>query len=207
MNPAAITMSAEKTYEGKPRWFSLIGRSLRDGPAPIPVYGWALSLRASTAHVWEALETNCGRDEPGRHHYVGRNDNCLIGYYGSQFEDWLGHFSALEQHRLVVGDRDPVGQPGPSRFRHQDPSRPDLGQVGAVVHRDADQRELHTVVGSDMAGHDLARVEAHPDGDRRLAGADLLAIESVDLTHHGQGGMQRPLGVVVHRVRGAEDDE
>src|SRR5579864_1322408 len=29
-------------YEGKPGWFSLIGRPLRDGPAPIPLYGIAL---------------------------------------------------------------------------------------------------------------------------------------------------------------------
>ena len=58
-----------------------------------------------------------------------------------------------------------------------------------------------------MTRHHVARVEAHPDGDRRLAGADLLAVESVDLMHHGQRGVQRPLGVVVHRVRGSEDDQ
>src|SRR5207253_7650007 len=27
-------------YEREPRWFPLIGRSLRDGPALPPVYGW-----------------------------------------------------------------------------------------------------------------------------------------------------------------------
>src|SRR5438477_215582 len=28
------------SYEREPRWFPLIGRSLRDGPALLPVYGW-----------------------------------------------------------------------------------------------------------------------------------------------------------------------
>ena len=30
-------------YERKPKWFPLIGRSLRDGPALFPVYGWDLN--------------------------------------------------------------------------------------------------------------------------------------------------------------------
>jgi len=30
-----------RIYERKPKWFPLIGRSLRDVPALLPVYGWA----------------------------------------------------------------------------------------------------------------------------------------------------------------------
>ncbi len=50
-------------YERKPKWFPLIGRSLRDGPALLPVYGWDF--------LKKSLEATFGR--PGRQVAAGVN--------------------------------------------------------------------------------------------------------------------------------------
>ena len=58
-----------------------------------------------------------------------------------------------------------------------------------------------------MAGDHVPGVQPHPDRDGRLPVRDQLAVEPVDLSDHPPRGLQRLVGVVLHRVRGAEDDQ
>ena len=44
-----------ETYEGRPRWSSLIARALRAGAAPIPVYRW-VCFKVSPGHAGRAKD-------------------------------------------------------------------------------------------------------------------------------------------------------
>src|SRR6266851_2308837 len=78
-----------KTDEGKPRWFSLIGRSLRDGPAPIPVYGWDFSRQPLDASLGDKGDKVAAGVNPAA-------NAALVNIYAVRFS-----FSQLQQEHAV----------------------------------------------------------------------------------------------------------
>src|SRR5204863_7001650 len=86
-------------YEREPKWFPLIGRSLRDGPALFPVYGLDLTKSSLGATFGRREKHSRGRDKPGRQSSAGRNPGARSQRGVTARLGWVRRLRLLREQR------------------------------------------------------------------------------------------------------------